>query len=180
MPDGNQCDSGRIGVRLERLAPVQTAGSLLMMAFIAFLLLWNLPAGAPSQDLSPVVSPVIYALGMEQYWQLFAPDPRHSTLELRARISFADKRVKVVALPHYGTLFDSYRSYRWHELEPEICFNDDKGLREAASLWLARQEGPGVRTVALKCADQLVEPPGSTGPPPAPKVWYPYTLVVRS
>ena len=180
MPDGNQCDGGRIGVRLERLAPVQIAGSMLMVAFIAFLVLWNLPDGQPSQDVSPVVSPVVYALGMEQYWQLFAPDPADQSLELHARISFADKRIKLVPLPHFGILFGPYRSYRWEKLETNVCYNEDKGLLEAASWWFARQEGPEVRTVALKCAAQPVEPPGSTGRPPAPQVWYPYTLAVSS
>src|SRR5215470_12400723 len=97
MPDGDHRAGGRIGVRLERLAAVQTAGSILMMAFIVVLVLWNLPAGRPRQDLSPVVNPVVQALGMEQYWQLFAPDPRHQTLELAAAITFADGRTKVVA-----------------------------------------------------------------------------------
>jgi hypothetical protein len=71
-------------VRIERLPAVQIAGSLLMIAFIAFLVLWNLPAGQPRQDLSPVVNPVVQALGMEQNWELFAPNPRAEGLQLVA------------------------------------------------------------------------------------------------
>jgi hypothetical protein len=178
MPDGDRCDGGRIGVRLERLAVVQTAGSFLMMAFIAFLVLWNLPAGRPRQDLSPVVNPVVQALGMEQYWQLFAPNPRGQTLELSAVISFADGRTTVVTPPHNGIFISPYRNYRWQKLAENLCFGSNKGLLESASMWFARQEGPGVRTVALTCTTQWVEPPGSTGPRPLPQVRYPYTLVV--
>jgi hypothetical protein len=179
MPDGDHRDGGRIGVRLERLAVVQTVGSILMMAFIAFLVLWNLPAGRPRQDLSPVVNPVVQALGMEQYWQLFAPDPRHQTLELAAIISFADGRTKVVAPPHNGLFVSPYRNYRWQKLVENLCFDSNEGLLKSAAWWLARQAGPGVRTVALTCTTQLVEPPGSTGPRPLPQVRYPYLLVVR-
>ena len=178
MPDGNHCGGGRIGVRLERLAVVQTAGSFLMIAFIAFLVLWNLPAGRPRQDLSPVVNPVVQALGMEQYWQLFAPNPRDQTLELGAIISFADGRTKVVAPPHNGIFLSPYRNYRWQKLVENLCFGTDKVLLESASLWFAHQEGPGVRTVALTCTTQSVQPPGSTGPRPLPQVQDRYFLVV--
>jgi hypothetical protein len=178
MPDGDRRDGGRIGVRLERLPMVQTAGSILMMAFIAFLVLWNLPVGRPRQDLSPVVNPVVQALGMEQYWQLFAPEPRHQTLELAAVISFAGGRTKVVAPPHNGIFLSPYRNYRWQKLVENLCFDGNKGLLESASLWFARQAGPGVRTVVLTCTTQLAEPPGSTGPLPLPQVQYVYTLRV--
>jgi hypothetical protein len=178
MPDGDRCDGGRIGVRLERLASVQTAGSILMMAFIAFLVLWNLPAGRPRQDLGPVVNPAVQALGMEQDWQLFAPSPRDQTLKLRAVISFSDGRTKVVAPPHNGILVSPYRNYRWQKLVEHLCFDGNKSLLESASLWFARQEGPGVRMVTLICTTQGAEPPGSTGPRPVPQVQYLYTLVV--
>jgi hypothetical protein len=180
MPDGDHPDGDRVGVRLERLASVQTAGSILMMAFIAFLVFWNLPAGKPSQDLSPMVSPVVRALGMEQYWQVFAPSPREQTVKLSAHISFADGRTKVVAPPHNGIFVSPYRNYRWQKLVEHLCFDSNQDLLASVSAWFARQEGPGVRTVALACATQWVEPPGTTGPQPPWQVQYPYTLTVSS
>jgi hypothetical protein len=157
---------------------VQTAGSILMMAFIALLVLWNLPAGRPRQDLSPVVNPVVQALGMEQYWQLFAPNPRNETLALSAAISFADGRTEVVRPPHNGIFVSPYRNYRWQKLVENLCLDNNKVLLESASLWFARQAGPGVRMVELTCTTQWAEPPGSTAAQPPPQVQYPYTLIV--
>jgi hypothetical protein len=125
-----------------------------------------------------MVNPVVQALGMEQYWQLFAPSPRHQTLELRAVISFADGRTTVVVPPHNGVFVSPYWNYRWQKLVENLCFDNNKGLLESASLWFARQAGPGVRMVALTCTTQLAELPGSTGQPPLPQVQYQYTLVI--
>ncbi len=157
----------RWGERVEQHPVGQAVIGLGMAALVGLLVLWNLPAG-PAHDLAqPVVRPAVQAIGLEQDWALFAPDPRGFSVGVYATVTFADGRVQAWVPPHNGLLVSPYRTYRWQKYVERLRADDYAGLWEPTARWVARQAGPGVVRVVLTRTFQDVQAPGtSTRPTP--------------
>lgn len=163
------------GARVERSSWGQAVLSLLMLVVIAAVLLWNLPAGKPREQLRPVVDPVVQAIGLEQDWALFAPEPRAFSVGVLATVTFRDGRVRTWAPPHNGLLVAPYRTYRWQKYVERLRADDNAAMWEPTARWVARQAGPGVVKVVLTRTFRDAVAPGS-GPRPTTGRYAFYTL----
>lgn len=168
----------RWGERLEQSAVGQCVLSLVMLALAVAVVLWNLPAGRPHDAVQPVVRPVVQALGLEQDWALFAPDPRSFSVGVYADITFRDGHVERWAPPHNGLLLSPYRTYRWQKYVERLRADDNAALWEPTARWVARQAGPGVVKVVLtRTFRDAVKPGDGTARPPTGSYAF-YTLDV--
>ena len=123
--------------------------SLLMLVVVTCLVLWNLPAGKPHDLVRPVVGPAIQAVGLEQDWALFAPDPRSFGVGVYATVTHRDGRLQTWTPPHNGLLVTPYRTYRWQKYVERLRADDYANLWEPTARWVARQAGRGVTKVVL-------------------------------
>ena len=85
-----------------------------------------------------MVRPVLDATGLNQNWNLFAPNPRRSTLRLEARIDYADGTSSVWRTPISDPFVGTYRAFRWRKWASYVLSNSRRSLWPAAAAWLAK------------------------------------------
>jgi hypothetical protein len=150
-----------LGQRLESGTAGRVALTLVMAGLAVAVLLWNLPAGRPRDEVRPAAAHVLFPIGLDQDWALFAPDPRSFSVGAFARITYADGRVRTWAPPHNGHLIAPYRTYRWQKYVERLRADEYANLWEPTAKWIARDAGPGVTKVVLVRTFQDAVTPGS-------------------
>jgi hypothetical protein len=112
------------------------------------------------------------ALGLDQAWGVFAPDPRRAVIDVSAFVTYDDGKVAQWSIPRNGALLGSYTDYRWGKWE-EFLIQPTVGssLWRPAAEWAASREvrpGHTIKRVILVERFQKLAPPGvnpSIGPP---------------
>jgi hypothetical protein len=166
----------RWGQRFETSTAGQAVLSALMLVLIAGVLLWNLPPGPPRDAVRPTAGTVLQAVGLEQDWALFAPDPRGFGVGVYATVTHRDGRVATWRPPHNGLLVTPYRTYRWQKYVERLRADDYAGLWAPTARWVATQAGPDVTRVVLTRTFRDVAVPGAGAPRPATGRYDFYTL----
>jgi hypothetical protein len=129
----------------------------------------------PNSDLRTIAmrpgQPYLNALGLDQAWGVFAPDPRRAVIDVSAFVTYDDGRVAQWSLPRNGALLGSYTDYRWGKWE-EFLIQPRVGssLWLSAAQWAASREfrpGHAIKRVVLVERYRQLAPPGvkpSIGP----------------
>lgn len=139
----------------------RVALSVVIVALVAATIAWNLPPGSglpPAQaspalraDVLKIGGPLLYALGLDQDWSVFAP-PRLQVIGLEARVAYADGSQVVWRPPvSTGALIGAYRDYRWGKyVENQIADANRGTLWEPLAGWIARKyTSPTQRPVSV-------------------------------
>jgi hypothetical protein len=144
--------------------------TLIVITLIAVIAV-NLPQSDLRQQLLRPGQSYLDALGLDQNWALFAPNPRDVILNVYASVRLADGRTLLWRYPHDGALFGQYRDYRWRKWAEGLVAPADSVLWKPAAVWAATHvHAPAaqVRSVSLLEGYRVIEPPGvspSLGPP---------------
>lgn len=149
--------------RLESSRAGRSLLSVLLVLTLAAVAAWNLPSSALRQAALPVVEPYVRTLGLDQTWNLFAPDPPRATFEVLARIDYADGSWGEWRPP---------RNDRWRKWLAAIRLDQNMALWEPTAAWIAGNHDSGGRrpvTVTLVRRGQVLPPPGSGAVTPAPQ-----------
>jgi hypothetical protein len=144
-------------------------GRLAISGFLIFTILAmvvsNLPRSESEATARNFFDSYLYATDLRQRWNLFAPDPSKKTLQLSARISYADGSSEIWNFPSGGNLLDPYRYYRWRKLARRVNSNTSIAiLWQPVALWIGREQADPDRrpvTVALIRRWAITRPPGS-------------------
>lgn len=152
-----------MGERFEASLVGRLALTLVMAVLAVALLIWNMPAGRPREALRPAAAHVLYPIGLDQDWALFAPDPRAFSVGVYARITYADGRERIRVPPGNGRVLAPYRTYRWQKYVERLRADDYASLWEPTARWIARAGGPGVTKVVLVRTFRDTVVPGSGG-----------------
>ena len=155
-----------LSLRIERSDAGQAVLSALMAVLIAAVLVWNMPRGRAKDALLPAAGTVVQAVGLEQDWGLFAPDPRDASVGVVATITYGDGRTERWVPPDFGHVLAPYRTYRWQKFVERLRADDYRGMWDPFARWVAREHGPGVRRVVLTRTFRPVRRPGDPGPRP--------------
>jgi hypothetical protein len=150
-----------VGERFEASVVGRVVLTAMMAVLAAAVLLWNMPAGSPRDAVRPAAAHVLYPIGLDQDWALFAPDPRAFSVGVYARITYRDGRERVQVPPHNGHLLAPYRTYRWQKYVERLRADDYASLWEPTARWIARTAGPGVTRVVLVRTFRDAVVPGS-------------------
>jgi len=164
------------GQRFESSRTGQCVLSALMLVLVACIALWNLPPGRPRDEVRPVVGTVVQAVGLEQDWALFAPDPRSFSVGVYATVTHRDGRTERWTPPHGGLVLTPYRTYRWQKYVERLRADDYAGLWEPTARWVAKQTGNDVVRVVLTRTFRDVATPGDGAPRPPTDRYDFYTL----
>jgi hypothetical protein len=162
--------------RLESSAAGRLAISILIIATVFSVVAWNLPESAIKERALRVAGPYIRATGLYQNWGVFSPDPRRHSLQLVARIRYADGSENTLSVPRGGRLVGGYWDYRWRKWMEWATTDARSFLWEPAAAWFARRaaaEGQQPVQVTLIRRWQPTLPPGP-GPSRAPWREYAY------
>jgi hypothetical protein len=147
-----------------------------MTVLAVSVVLWNLPAGRPHDAVQPVVSPIMQAVGLEQDWALFAPDPRSFGVGVYATVTHRGGRSEIWVPPHNGHLVTPYRTYRWQKYVERLRADDYSTLWDPTARWVAKQAGSDVIKVVLTRTFRDVAVPGDDKPRPSTGRYDFYTL----
>jgi hypothetical protein len=161
-------------------------GRGVLSVLIVITLLAIVAINLPNSDLRTIAmrpgQPYLNALGLDQAWGVFAPDPRRAVIDVSAYVSYDDRKVAHWSIPRNGALLGSYTDYRWGKWE-EFLIQPGVGssLWRPAAEWAASREvrpGHSIKRVVLVERYRQLAPPGvkpSIGPT-RQKVFYTLSL----
>jgi predicted DCC family thiol-disulfide oxidoreductase YuxK len=139
--------------------------STLIVVTVLFIVVDNVPDSYVKQKLLRPGLPYLSAVGLDQNWALFAPDPRRVSIQVFAIVAFDDGKTVRWYPPSNGSLIGTYRDYRWRKWEEQITGAQNSVLWRPAAIWAAQRVArPGhyVTRVALIERFTPIEPPGTT------------------
>ncbi len=137
--------------RLESSAAGRVLISVFLVVTVLAVAFWNLPPSElKRQGLRPL-APYVRATGLDQNWGVFAPNPRQQTLEMVARVQYADGTQGTWRLPSGNALFGAYWDYRWRKWMEWASNDAYPQLRDPAAQFVLREErGAGRRPVQVE------------------------------
>lgn len=124
----------------------------------------NLPPSELRRTALKATSPFLDLTGLHQNWNLFAPDPRRVTLQLEARITYADGTSAVWHPPVGDPIVGVYSSFRWRKWAGYVVSPSSSSLWAPTADWVARTHVRGgvyPATVVLVRRSYLAPRPGS-------------------
>lgn len=149
---------------------------MVMAAILFVLVVWNLPDSHLRREVVSEIRPVVWAVGIDQNWGVFAPNPRSISLDFHAEVRLADGTTEIWRPPSAGEqVLAPWRVYRWRKWVEHVRADDNRRLWEPATRFVAdelRRAGKEPRQVRLVRRWYDIPPPGqSVGEP----VWNEYT-----
>ncbi len=141
--------------------------SLFVIVTIAAMALSTLPPSRLDDATEPYRRPITDATGLFQSWQLFAPNPRASTLQLEARLTYGDGKTATWQPPRGDRIIGVYRTFRWRKWANNVMVDDNTRLHRTAALFVAsrnRRDGEYPVEVTLVRLSYTAPPPGSGRP----------------
>ena len=130
---------------MERAGRILLSGAIVVL--LACMVVENMPASPLRRAAEPAAASVLAATGVEQHWDIFAPDPRSVSIQLEARVEFRDGTRATWRPPHGGALVGSYWDYHWGKLAEHASFDSGPNadaLRDGLARFAARKlSGPG-------------------------------------
>jgi hypothetical protein len=141
--------------RIERSPVAQVLISIVIVVVLLMEVATHLPAGsAVHQSVSRPAQQIIRVVAAEQAWGVFAPNPRSSSLDIEARVTFADGTTALWELPEGSNLGPNLRYYRWRKWLERARSDDQKGLWAPTARWIATlyddRESPVVRVELIR------------------------------
>ena len=157
-------EPGGLQARVEASWAGRFAISILIAYVLISLLVSNLPSSELKETGRPVAEPLLEATGLSQTWNLFAPNPRRSTLRLQARLTYADGSQSVWEQPDGDPFVSEYRSYRWRKWASNMMSDRRQALWPQVARWVAenhRRDGQLPTEVVLVRRFYFAPAPGS-------------------
>jgi hypothetical protein len=159
----------RLGGTQERFEGTR-AGRYIITAFILVTLVsiavTILPRSAGiHKKLVPATQPYLNAIGMDQNWGVFAPDPRREVLELRARLGYVNGQTRTWRPPESDPFIGATHEYRWRKLVEFVTSENYKFTWKPMAAFISRQSKLGGRrpvSVLLERRTREILPPGHT------------------
>jgi hypothetical protein len=155
--------------RFERSRAGRVVISLFVLAILVGLLTANLPASYLQGKLLNADHSYFNALDLDQDWGVFAPDPRQETVDVFARVTFADGSTETWQVPRRNPVVGEYIDYRWLKWEEWVVAPALVGeLPRPAAIYVARRLAtPTRRPVRVALVDRS-HPIPPLGQPTAP------------
>lgn len=121
--------------------------SILVFAFAAGMIVYNIPDGPVREDIRDGLAAPVNMFGMNQGWEVFAPNPPRTHVVMTARITFDDGSETTFGFPEGEPILGAYREYRWRKWERRLRLSKNSGFRAATTDWIAGTHSDDQRTV---------------------------------
>jgi hypothetical protein len=162
--------------RLEATRLGRLAISAFLVVTLVAVVTTNLPESNLRRQVQRASEPYLHATGLDQAWALFGPEPRRSSIGLRASVTYADGSGDTWRPPAGGDLVDGYWDYHWQKWLEWVMDVRHRELWRPAAEFVAREHARSGRRpvrVALVRLASVNLPPGR-GRDRGPVVAQPY------
>src|SRR4051812_29909124 len=112
---GRVRDHSRVMERVEASSTGRAVISALVVLIVASVVMTSVNDSPLRRSLLSRDQALLDATGLDQRWNLFAPDPRRRSLDVRAVLHYADGGRGTWTLPHRGRLVGVYSDHRWRK-----------------------------------------------------------------
>ncbi len=150
--------------RLESTRVGQILISVFLIVTLAAIVMTNTHDSKLKSEFVRVGQPYLNALGLDQAWNVFAPDPRQEVIDFQARVRYADGSSDMWTYPRGDDVIGVYWDYRWRKwVEHAIADVRRDQLWKPTAAYVARQMSrPGRRPVEVKLVRRFyaMTPPG--------------------
>lgn len=166
--------------RIEGSATGRAALSAFIAVTLLTLLVIQLPNSHVRQKTLRLAQPYANAVGLDQDWAVFAPDPRRVVIGVEARVTFADGSSRLWEPPRSNSVIGPYWDYRWMKYMEIVRQDVRRQLWPDLAAYVARHERGSRRPVRVELTRRWYElfPPGGQGPLRSP--WKSYTFFTLS
>jgi hypothetical protein len=130
-------DEQPVSERVERSPLGQVLISALVVVLILVEVGTNLPSSAIARSVGPTSIRIVRLLGFEQAWGVFSPDPRPTSLQFEARVTFADGTQTIWHVPSGDPVVSNLRYYRWRKWVERVRADDYKDIWDPTAHWIA-------------------------------------------
>ena len=152
--------------RVERSRVGRALISLFVVVILLTILTANLPASHLENLLMRADHPVLNGLDFSQNWDVFAPDPRNQTVDIFARVSFANGTQETWHIPARNPVVGEYIDYRWRKWEEWVASPTNVApIFRPGAIYIARSLAtPERRPVRVVLIDRYhaITPPGQS------------------
>jgi hypothetical protein len=107
--------------------------------------------------------PYLNAIGMDQNWGVFAPNPRREVLELRARLTYKNGQTRTWRPPDSNPFIGATYEYRWRKYVEFVTDENYKYMWKPMAAFIERRATLGGRRpviVQLERRSREILPPG--------------------
>jgi hypothetical protein len=119
-------------------------GRLLISAFVVVtvgaMVVWNLPGSKLRAEGMRLAAPYVRAVGLDQNWSVFAPNPYRETFELYARVSYADGTTRTWPVPEGSDAIGTYWDFRWGKWAEWVIAGSHPDLCRGTATYVANRE----------------------------------------
>ncbi len=130
--------------RLESSSQGRAVISLLVAVIVASIVASSTIEGWPS--LLRHEQKLLAFTGLDQRWDIFAPDPRQRVVDVRAEIAYADGSTETWRLPRGAPVVGGYWDGRWRKwMDNAMRLGPRSELWPGLAAWLARERGESGR-----------------------------------
>jgi hypothetical protein len=126
-----------VSERLERSSTGQLIISACIVLFVLCEIGTNLPSSAVQREEVATADRMVRILGVEQEWGVFAPDPRPTSLQLEARVTFVNGTTATWHLPEGSNVGENLRYYRWRKWLERARSDSYTDIWEPTARWIA-------------------------------------------
>ena len=151
--------------RLESRTAAQVAISLLVIFTVVAVPISVMPDSAEvKKRVVGVTQPYLNAVGMDQNWGVFAPNPRREVVEIAATLKYPDGSSESWKVPDGGKALGHLWDYRWRKLaEWVVPYDADlyPGVARVAAGQRERRDATPT-SVVLTRRTRVIGKPGTT------------------
>jgi hypothetical protein len=155
--------------RFERTVLGRVLISIFLLVTLVTLVTANLPASRLQDVLLKADRPYLYGVALDQSWEVFAPEPRRETIDVSARVRFADGSEETWRIDRRNPVVGSYVDYRWLKWAEYVVSPAYPELSRPIALYIARKfDSPTRRPTEVTLSNHwyALEPPGQISPHP--------------
>lgn len=155
-----------------RVGEVVISGLVAVILFVCVV--WNLPDAEMKRKLTPMITPFVLATGLDQGWQMFAPDPPHRLDVLLVHVTMSDGAERIWTFRPGDKVVGSFRWYHWQKMREAAVWQHES--QQGFAHYIARQlAGPAEQPVRVRMVlrqQPLAAPGTNSADPPTERTIY--------
>ena len=143
----------------------EVALSIVIVSVLAIGVVWNMPISPIRSILIAPLQPVALATGLDQRWQMYAPNPIRQLEDVEVVVTMADGDVRSWTNARGDLLIGPFVWYRWQKLKENLVRNPD--IRADVAHWVVRQLTlPGEKPTRMRMIFRTEQLPAPGQPDP--------------